>query len=83
MPALRSVMFVRCYCYPCSSLMLLKVDDISTIFDVTERTFASGSVSWADTGGSYYVHRVDRAGYSEIRKRFESSRGIRSTRRGI
>ncbi|KAI4519278.1 histone methylation protein DOT1-domain-containing protein [Schizophyllum commune] len=57
------------------------VDDISTIFDVTERTFASGSVSWADTGGSYYVHRVDRAGYSEIRKRFESSRGIRSSRR--
>ncbi|KAL1709397.1 histone methylation protein DOT1-domain-containing protein [Schizophyllum commune] len=62
-------------------LMIPEVDDISTIFDVTERTFASGSVSWADTGGSYYVHRVDRAGYSEIRKRFESSRGIRSTRR--
>ena len=74
-------MLVRCYCYLFTSLMSFKVDDISTIFDVTERTFASGSVSWADTGGSYYVHRVDRAGYSEIRKRFESSRGIRSTRR--
>ncbi|KAG6819626.1 hypothetical protein H0H93_010046 [Arthromyces matolae] len=50
------------------------VDDISTIFDVVERPYHSGSVSWGNAGGSYYVHRVDRLGYAEIRERFESSR---------
>ncbi|RDB28649.1 Histone-lysine N-methyltransferase, H3 lysine-79 specific [Hypsizygus marmoreus] len=58
------------------------VDDISTIFDVTERPYHSGSVSWGNNGGSYYIHRVDRTGYAEIRQRFESSRAgtTRSTR---
>ncbi|PFH50712.1 hypothetical protein AMATHDRAFT_144415 [Amanita thiersii Skay4041] len=55
------------------------VDDISAIFDVTERAYHSGSVSWGINGGSYYIHRVDRAGYAQIRERFESSRA-RSTR---
>ncbi|KAF8640919.1 hypothetical protein AX17_000567 [Amanita inopinata Kibby_2008] len=55
------------------------VDDISAIFDVTERPYHSGSVSWGINGGTYYVHRVDRAGYSQIRERFESSR-TRNTR---
>ncbi|KAF8060921.1 histone-lysine N-methyltransferase [Lyophyllum atratum] len=50
------------------------VDDISAIFDVTERSYHSGSVSWGNNGGSYYIHRVDRGGYAEIRKRFENSR---------
>ncbi|KAG5351773.1 Histone-lysine N-methyltransferase, H3 lysine-79 specific [Termitomyces sp. T112] len=50
------------------------VDDISAIFDVVERPYHSGSVSWGNSGGSYYVHRVDRAGYAEILARFENSR---------
>ncbi|KAG6874167.1 hypothetical protein C0995_005585 [Termitomyces sp. Mi166 len=50
------------------------VDDISAIFDVVERPYHSGSVSWGNSGGSYYVHRVDRAGYAEILTRFENSR---------
>ncbi|KAJ7630377.1 S-adenosyl-L-methionine-dependent methyltransferase, partial [Roridomyces roridus] len=57
------------------------VDDISAIFDVTERPYRSGAVSWGNSGGTYYIHRVDRAGYAQIRERFESSRGGRSTRR--
>ncbi|EIN13327.1 DOT1-domain-containing protein [Punctularia strigosozonata HHB-11173 SS5] len=56
------------------------VDDISTIFDVTERPYHSGSVSWGSGGGSYYLHRVDRAGYASIRERFEKSRSARSSR---
>ncbi|KAJ3751202.1 DOT1-domain-containing protein [Lentinula detonsa] len=55
------------------------VDDISAIFDVTERPYYPGSVSWGNSGGSYYVHRVDRVGYAEIRQKFESTtRGRRS-----
>ncbi|KAF8887704.1 S-adenosyl-L-methionine-dependent methyltransferase [Infundibulicybe gibba] len=57
------------------------VDDISAIFDVTERPYHSGSVSWGNNGGSYYIHRVDRGGYAKIREKFENSRvGGRSTR---
>ncbi|KAJ7743880.1 histone-lysine N-methyltransferase [Mycena metata] len=57
------------------------VDDISAIFDVSERTYHSGSVSWGNGGGTYYIHRVDRAGYANIRERFENSRGGRGSRR--
>ncbi|KAJ6519203.1 histone-lysine N-methyltransferase [Mycena sanguinolenta] len=58
------------------------VDDISAIFDVTERTYHSGSVSWGNNGGTYYIHRVDRTGYASIRERFESSRcGVARRRR--
>ncbi|KAJ3774821.1 DOT1-domain-containing protein [Lentinula raphanica] len=55
------------------------VDDISAIFDVTERPYYPGSVSWGNNGGSYYIHRVDRVGYAEIRQKFENTtRGRRS-----
>lgn len=59
------------------------VDDISTIFEVTERHYHSGSVSWGNSGGTYYLHRVDREGYAKIRERFESARASsgRSTRK--
>ncbi|KAJ7356640.1 DOT1-domain-containing protein [Mycena albidolilacea] len=57
------------------------VDDISAIFDVTERSYHSGSVSWGNSGGTYYIHRVDRAGYASIRERFENSRSGCGTRR--
>ncbi|THV06753.1 DOT1-domain-containing protein [Dendrothele bispora CBS 962.96] len=50
------------------------VDDISAIFDVQERPYYPGAVSWGNGGGSYYVHRVDRKGYADIRERFENSR---------
>ncbi|KAJ6573890.1 histone-lysine N-methyltransferase [Mycena vulgaris] len=57
------------------------VDDISAIFDVSERPYHSGSVSWGNSGGTYYIHRVDRTGYADIRERFENSRGGRGSRR--
>ncbi|EAU93345.2 histone-lysine N-methyltransferase [Coprinopsis cinerea okayama7 len=50
------------------------VDDITAIFDVTEREYSSGSVSWGNSGGSYYIHRVDRTGYAKIREQFENAR---------
>ncbi|KIK66094.1 hypothetical protein GYMLUDRAFT_158668 [Collybiopsis luxurians FD-317 M1] len=55
------------------------VDDISAIFDVTERPYYPGAVSWGNGAGSYFIHRVDREGYAEIRQRFEiTTRGRRS-----
>ncbi|KAG6334088.1 hypothetical protein ID866_5004 [Astraeus odoratus] len=57
------------------------VDDICAIFDVEERPYRSGDVSWGSGGGSYYLHRVDRVGYATIRERFENSRA-RSARVG-
>ncbi|KAJ7177720.1 S-adenosyl-L-methionine-dependent methyltransferase [Mycena filopes] len=51
------------------------IDDISTMmFDVSERTYPAGSVSWGNAEGTYYVHRVDRAGYKNIREQFENPR---------
>ncbi|EGN94060.1 hypothetical protein SERLA73DRAFT_188615 [Serpula lacrymans var. lacrymans S7.3] len=55
------------------------VDDISAIFEVVERQYRSGGVSWGSNSGCYYLHRVDRAGYAGIRQRFEESRA-RSSR---
>jgi len=49
------------------------VNDMSAIFQVTERSYRSGSVSWGNGGGSYYVHQVDREGYRKIQERIESS----------
>lgn len=57
-----------------------QVDDICAIFDVVERPYRSGSVSWGSGGGTYYLHRVDRVGYANVRQRFENLRA-RSTRR--
>ncbi|KDQ54976.1 hypothetical protein JAAARDRAFT_134579 [Jaapia argillacea MUCL 33604] len=55
--------------------------DISTIFDVTERTYHSGSVSWGSGSGSYYFHRVDREGYRSMQEKFTNSRAMsRSSR---
>ncbi|KAK1231301.1 Nucleosomal histone H3-Lys79 methylase [Marasmius sp. AFHP31] len=51
------------------------LDDItSAIFEVTERPYYPGAVSWGNGGGHYYIHRVDRDGYAAVRERFESSR---------
>ncbi|KAJ7051226.1 S-adenosyl-L-methionine-dependent methyltransferase [Mycena amicta] len=55
-----------------------QLDDISTIFEVKEFHYHSGDVSWGNGGGSYYVHRVDRKGYAEIRAEIESS-SVRSS----
>lgn len=59
------------------------VDDICAIFDVEEKSYHSGDVSWGSGGGSYYLHRVDRVGYATIRERFENSRAksVRAGRR--
>ncbi|KAF5314076.1 hypothetical protein D9611_006918 [Ephemerocybe angulata] len=56
------------------------LDDISTIFDVTEREYHSGSVSWGNGRGSYYIHKVDRTGYAEIRAKYESAHPRRVSR---
>ncbi|KAF6765910.1 histone-lysine N-methyltransferase [Ephemerocybe angulata] len=56
------------------------LDDISTIFDVTEREYHSGSVSWGNGRGSYYIHKVDRMGYAEIRAKYESAHPRRVSR---
>ncbi|THH17203.1 hypothetical protein EW146_g3567 [Bondarzewia mesenterica] len=67
---------------PNARLTERNIDDISAIFDVSEHKYRKGYVSWHGDPGSYYVHRVDREGYAEIRARFESSRASmgRSTR---
>ncbi|KAF7986152.1 hypothetical protein HWV62_38526 [Athelia sp. TMB] len=49
------------------------VNDMSAIFQVSQRTYRSGSVSWGNGGGQYYIHRVDREGYRKKQERIESS----------
>lgn len=49
------------------------VNDMSAIFQVTERPYRSGNVSWGNGGGHYYLHRVDREGYRKIQERIELS----------
>lgn len=57
-----------------------QIDDISAIFDVTQKEYNSGSVSWGSGRGYYYIHRVDREGYVKIRQKLESGRPTRSRR---
>lgn len=58
----------------------MQIDDISAIFDVTQREYNSGSVSWGSGRGHYYIHRVDREGYVKIRQKLESGRPARTRR---
>ncbi|KAG1744596.1 S-adenosyl-L-methionine-dependent methyltransferase [Suillus paluster] len=57
--------------------------NVDAIFDVSELSDRSGSVSWGSGGGSYYLHRVDRAGYAGIKQQFENqrARSARASRR--
>ena len=57
-----------------------QIDDISAIFDVTQKEYNSGSVSWGSGRGHYYIHRVDREGYVKIRQKLESGRQTRTRR---
>jgi len=57
------------------------LDDISAILNVSAHDYHSMDVSWGSGSGKFYVHRVDRAGYADVRARFEASRSTRSTRR--
>jgi len=57
------------------------LDDISAILDVSAHDYHSMDVSWGSGAGKYYMHRVDRAGYADVRARFEASRSTRLTRR--
>lgn len=50
------------------------VDDISAILDVSAHDYHSMDVSWGSGAGKFYVHRVDRAGYADVRARFEAAR---------
>ncbi|CCM01428.1 uncharacterized protein FIBRA_03479 [Fibroporia radiculosa] len=65
-----------------SRLTERNLDDISAIFKVTERHYSTGSVSWGSGGGSYFIHRVDRESYADIKQKLETSRTTltRSTR---
>lgn len=53
------------------------LDSMTAIFDVTERQYGSGGVSWGHTGGSYYVHRVDREGYERTRREIDAANMMR------
>jgi H3 lysine-79-specific histone-lysine N-methyltransferase len=53
---------------------------MTAIFDVKERPYHSGSVSWGNGGGSYFIHRVDRAGYSAVKQKYEEGKGALRTR---
>jgi [histone H3]-lysine79 N-trimethyltransferase len=57
------------------------LDDISAILDVSTYDYLPMDVSWGPGAGKFYVHRVDRAGYADVRARFEASRTTRSIRR--
>ena len=57
------------------------LDDISVILDVSTYDYLPMDVSWGSGAGKFYVHRVDRAGYADVRARFEASRTTRSLRR--
>ncbi|CAD6884176.1 unnamed protein product [Tilletia controversa] len=50
------------------------------ILRVVERTYSSGSVSWASGGGRYYVHTVDRRIVQDFRPS-KTTRGETRTRR--
>ena len=47
---------------------------------MTECQYQSGGVSWGNNGGSYYIHRVDREGYSRIKEKFEQRQSMTRTR---
>ncbi|KAJ7163204.1 histone methylation protein DOT1-domain-containing protein [Mycena filopes] len=49
-------------------------DDLGRILDVSEDVYESGDVSWTCSGGLYYVHRVNRAGYAQRRREYEQKR---------
>ena len=55
------------------------LDDISAILHVSSHDYHSMDVTWASGAGKFSVHRVDRAGYADVRTRFETSRSTRST----
>lgn len=57
------------------------LDDISAILDVSAYDYLPLDVSWGSGAGKFYVHRVDRASYADVRARFEASRTTRSLRR--
>jgi len=50
------------------------LDDMSSIFDVESREYWPGDVSWGNGGGRWWLHWVDRAGYRDVRERFERTR---------
>lgn len=76
-----AVISLKPFAQPNARVTERNVDDICAIFDVEERPYHSGDVSWGSSGGTYYVHRVDRVGYASIRERFENARA-RSVRAG-
>ena len=57
------------------------LDDISAILDVSVYDYLPLDVSWGSGAGKFYMHRVDRASYADVRARFEASRTTRSSRR--
>lgn len=77
----RNVSTVCISSHSLASDSLAQIDDISAIFEVTQKEYHSGSVSWGSGSGSYYLHRVDREGYVRIRSKLERAAGSgRSTR---
>ncbi|KAJ7898790.1 S-adenosyl-L-methionine-dependent methyltransferase [Mycena leptocephala] len=50
------------------------VSDSGQIFVASKHQYLSGDISWCSSGGPYYIHCVDRAGYAEVCTRFENER---------
>lgn len=51
---------------------------MSAIFQVTEKEYYPGNVSWHGKGGNYYLHRVDRECYASTKQQLENTSGIRT-----
>ena len=51
---------------------------MSAIFQVTEKAYYPGNVSWHGKGGDYYLHRVDRERYASTKQQLENTSGIRT-----
>ena len=74
------VVSLRPFVQPNARMTERNIDDISTIFDVTQHEYHSMDVSWDCKGGHYFVHRVDRTGYAAILEQFEMASNARCTR---
>ena len=56
------------------------VNDISAIFHQTPRPYYRGSVSWGNSGGTWYLQRVDREHYRERQDKIQARTQSRSSR---
>ena len=56
----------------------VQINDIGNIFEVKEKRYRDGDVSWTGKGGTYWLHRVNRK--RALTPQTSSGRPSRSTR---